>query len=259
MMARVYQRILTFMLLLTSVFAQAADYPSPPNPFRYVVDYTRTLSTTEWQTLENALIEYGNKTSSQIAVVILPSTGNEEISSYAFNLGNKWGIGRKKERNGILFLVAKNDRKVFIATGYGLEAALPDAITASIIRNDVLPYFRQEQYAQGIAKGLSSIIAATQGEYAPVVNTAEEESDGEMDLMFFLLFALIIGLIFFPRGGNVYISPQTADRIIRTTSTIHRNGGFGGGSFGGRSGRSGGGYGGFGGGGFGGGGAGGSW
>lgn len=258
MMARVYQRILTFMLLLTSVFAQAADYPSPPNPFRYVVDYTRTLSTTEWQTLENALIEYGNKTSSQIAVVILPSTGNEEISSYAFNLGNKWGIGRKKERNGILFLVAKNDRKVFIATGYGLEAALPDAITASIIRNDVLPYFRQEQYAQGIAKGLSSIIAATQGEYAPVV-TAEEESDGEMDLMFFLLFALIIGLIFFPRGGNVYISPQTADRIIRTTSTIHRNGGFGGGSFGGRSGRSGGGYGGFGGGGFGGGGAGGSW
>ncbi|AHG86118.1 Beta-propeller domain of methanol dehydrogenase type [Bibersteinia trehalosi USDA-ARS-USMARC-190] len=259
MMKHVYKSLLALGLLLFSLASVAVNYPAPPNPFRYVVDYTKTLNAQEWQTLENALIEYGNKTSSQIEVVIVPTTGGEDISNYTFNLGNKWGIGRKGEKNGILFLIAKNDHKVFIATGYGLEGALPDAIISSIIRHDILPYFRQEQYAQGIAKGLSSIIAATQGEYAALA-VEENDDDSEMDFMFFLLFGLIIALIFFPRGGNVYISPQAADRIIRTTSIIHRNGGFGGGSFGsGRSGRSGGGYGGFGGGSFGGGGAGGSW
>lgn len=259
MIARWYKGILSFVLLLMSLTGWAATYPETPTPFRYVSDYTRTLTSTEQQTLENALVDYGNKTSSQIAVVIVPTTGDEAISSYAFNLGNKWGIGRKKERNGVLFLVAKNDRKVFIATGYGLEGALPDAITASIIRNDVLPYFRQDQYAQGIAKGLSSVIAATQGEYAPAV--VDDEMLGGIDgLEVFLVLAFFIFFVFVAsgRGRGVYISPSQADRIIRSTSTLGRNGGFGGGF--GRSGGFGGGRGGgFGGGSFGGGGAGGSW
>lgn len=258
MIKSLYKILLSLVLMLFSVNTIAVEYPEAPNPFRYVVDYTKTLNSQEWQTLENALIDYGNKTSSQIEVVIVPSTQGEDIAMYSTNLYNKWGIGRSKLNNGVLLLVAKNDRKVYITTGYGLEGALPDAIASSIIRNDILPYFRQEQYANGIAKGLSSIIAATKGEYAPSPQDDEVYGDAE-GFETFLVFAFII-LFFFlasSRRGGVYISPSTADRIIRTTSTIHRNGGFGGGFGGGRSG--GGGYGGFGGGRSGGGGAGGSW
>lgn len=259
MIKSLYKTLLAFIILLFSVTSLAVDYPEPPKPFRYVVDYTQTLNAQEWQALENALIDYGNKTSSQIEVVIVPSTQGEEIAMYSTNLYNKWGIGRSKLNNGVLLLVAKNDRKVYITTGYGLEGALPDAIASSIIRNDILPYFRQDLYAQGIAKGLSSIIAATKGEYAPAPQEDEEVYGSVEGLEVFLVLAFFIFFFFIAtnRKGGVYISPSTADRIIRTTSTIHRNGGFGGGFGGGRSG--GGGYGGFGGGRSGGGGAGGSW
>lgn len=238
-----------------------ANYPSVPTPFRYVSDYTNTLSTQDKQTLENALVNYGQKTSSQIAVVMIPTTNGEEIAMYSTNLYNQWGIGRAKLNNGVLLLIAKNDRKVYITTGYGLEGALPDAIASSIIRNDITPYFKQDLYAQGIAKGLSSIIAATQGEYAPAA--VEEEESGLEGFEIFLVVAFVIFFIFTASSrGGVYISPSTADRIIRTTSTISRNGGFRGGFGGGFGGRnSGGGFGGggFGGGRSGGGGAGGSW
>ncbi|QIW16141.1 methanol dehydrogenase [Pasteurellaceae bacterium RH1A] len=247
---------LFFFALVLSLNTWANNYPSVPNPFRYVSDYTQTLSPNEWQTLENALQGYSQKTSSQIAVVIIPSTNGEEIAMYGANLGEKWGIGRSKLNNGVLLLVAKNDRAVNISTGRGLEAVLPDAIASSIIRNDILPYFRQELYAQGIAKGLSSIIAATQGEYEALPAAAHEEESPFEGFEIFLILAVIIFFIFAPRGSKTYISPNQAGQVIRTIEGMSRNrGSFGGGFGGGRSG----GGGGFGGGSFGGGGASGRW
>lgn len=241
--------------LFFSLFSWA-NYPAVPKPFRYVSDYTQTLSQNDWQTLENALADYGRKTSSQIAVVIVPTTNGEAVSSYSHNLFNQWGIGRAKENNGVLLLIAKNDRKLFIATGRGLEGALPDAIASSIIRNDITPYFKQNAYAQGIAKGLSSIIAATQGEYAPAPVAEEDSSSTLEDVLFFLFFALVIFLIFYnSQKGGRYISPHQAERILHSA----RRGGFGGGFSGSSGGFSGGSGGGFGGGSTGGGGAGGSW
>ncbi|OOH89781.1 methanol dehydrogenase [Pasteurellaceae bacterium 15-036681] len=263
MIKRLFQPIWLLCLLLFSV-TSFANYPDVPNPFRYVSDYTNTLSAQEKQTLENALVEYGTKTSSQIAVAIVPSTNGEEISTYSFNLFNKWGVGRAKQNNGVLLVISMSDRKLFIATGRGLEGALPDAIASSIIRNDITPFFKQGMYAQGIAKGLSSIIAATQGEYEPLAVQQEEES-GFADFELFLIIAVVIFILFssFSRGGGTYISPSTADRIIRTTTSARRGGGlgggFGGGFGGGRGGFGGGSGGGFGGGNSGGGGAGGSW
>ncbi len=259
---RMFKTLWLMLFALLSV-SSWANYPDVPKPFRYVTDYTQTLSQQDWQTLENALVEYGQKTSSQIAVVIVATTNGEEVSSYTHNLFNKWGIGRQKENNGVLLLVAKEDRKLFIATGRGLEGALPDAIASSIIRNDITPYFKQGLYAQGIAKGLSSIIAATQGEYAPaVVNSGEDESEIS-DFEIFLIAAVVIFFLFnvIGRGGNsTYISPSNASRILRDVDTIRRSGGFGGG-FGSssRGGFGGGSSGGFGGGNTDGGGAGGSW
>ncbi len=259
---RMFKTLWLMLFALLSV-SSWANYPDVPKPFRYVTDYTQTLSQQDWQTLENALVEYGQKTSSQIAVVIVATTNGEEVSSYTHNLFNKWGIGRQKENNGVLLLVAKEDRKLFIATGRGLEGALPDAIASSIIRNDITPYFKQGLYAQGIAKGLSSIIAATQGEYAPaVVNSGEDESEIS-DFEIFLIAAVVIFFLFnvIGRSGNsTYISPSNASRILRDVDTIRRSGGFGGGfGSGSRGGFGGGSSGGFGGGNTGGGGAGGSW
>lgn len=268
-------RILKSLGLFILVFFSShiwATYPDAPNPFRYVSDYTQTLSAQDKQTLENALTDYGKKTSSQIAVVMVATTDGEEVSSYTHNLFNKWGIGRQKENNGVLLLVAKDDRKLFIATGRGLEGALPDAIASSIIRNDITPYFKQGQYAQGIAKGLSSIIAATQGEYAPAP-VAEESSDEFADFEIFIIAAVVIFFLFniLSRGGNTYVSPSNAGRVLRDVDAIRRSGGLNGGFSGGfggshRGGGFGGGFGGgnssgggFGGGSTGGGGAGGSW
>lgn len=257
-MMKYYKTLLLWGLMLFNGISWATTYPEPPNPFRYVSDYTHTLNETDKQTLENALVEYGKKTSSQIAVVILPTIGNEDIAIYSTNLYNKWGIGREKINNGVLLFIAKNDRKLYITTGYGLEGALPDAIASSIIRNEITPYFRQERYAEGIAKGLSAIIAATQGEYAALVED-ENEAVNVDDFILFLFFAIAIFFIFLghTRGGSRYVSPSQADRLLRTASTIARNGGFNAGFGRGRSGGFGGG--GFGGGRSGGGGAGGSW
>lgn len=250
-------------VILASVFfianSFAAVFPPAPNPFHYVNDYTQTLSQNHQQILENKLIAYGKETSSQIAVVIVPTTGEEEIADYTFKLGDKWGIGRKNLNNGVLMLIAKNDRKVFIATGPGLEGVLPDAFLSQIIRNAILPEFKQGNYAQGINAGLDYIIAASKGEFAPQL---EDEIDLE-DLIPILFVVIFLFFIFFNhsrRGGDVYISPSQVDRLLRQSTLSRRGGngggfgGFGGGGFGGGS--SGGG---FGGGSFGGGGAGGSW
>lgn len=271
--SRFFDRLLLITFALFSVNVVAVTYPAPPNPFYYITDYTKnTLSQQEWRTLEDALIANRAKTSSQIAVVIVPSTEGEAVSTYAHTLFNKWGIGRAKENNGVLLLIAKNDRKLFITTGRGLEGALPDAIASSIIRNDITPFFKQDQYAAGIARGLSAIMAAINGEYAPYASYGEESEEFEdIDgLLFFLFAGIIIFLIFRPRGNTTYISPSSMDQlgqILRESQ--RRNGGFGGG-FGHRSGGFGGSFGGgfggsrgsgdrFGGGSSGGGGAGGSW
>lgn len=250
------KKLLFLFFILCVNLAAKANYPSVPQPFRYVSDYTQTLSKADQHTLEQALQNYAQQTSSQIAVVIVPSTGGEAISSYSHHLFNLWGIGRQKLNNGVLLLVAKNDRKLFIATGRGLEGALPDAVAASIIRHDINPYFKQERYAEGIAKGLASIIAATKGEYA-AQQTEPEEAGVLPDFLLFIFIVLFI-LLFFGRGNKIYISPHSVERVIRHSRTSgtfdagsrhHR--GFGGSSFGSSGG--------FGGGNTGGGGAGGEW
>lgn len=252
-LSRFFYRLLFIALSLLSLNAAAVNYPEAPNPFYYITDYTKnTLTQQEWRVLEDALIANRTKTSSQIAVVIVPDTQGEAVSTYAHNLFNKWGIGRSKnnENNGVLLLIAKNDRKLFIATGRGLEGALPDAIAATIIRNDITPFFKQEQYAAGIARGLSAIMAAINGEYAPYASY-EEEQEGfdDMDgLLFFLVVSIVIFLIFRPRGDSTYISPSTIDQLGKVLrESQRRNGGFGGGFGGGFSRNSGGFSGGFGG------------
>ena len=252
-----------FLVVFFSATAFSVNFPASPNPFHYVNDYTDTLSVAEKNALENKLIAFSRETSSQIAVVMVPTTGEYEISQYTLELGDKWGIGRKQLNNGVLMLIAKADRKIFIAVGQGLEGVLTDAFLAQIIRNAITPSFKQNQYAAGINNGLDYIIAASKGEFA-----AEEEEESTLEqiipflMIAFFILAVVLGELNWRK--QPYISPTNnhqLEQVIRQ-STLGRNrrsgggfgGGFGSGGFGGGS--SGGG---FGGGSFGGGGAGGSW
>ncbi|MFZ7230850.1 TPM domain-containing protein [Avibacterium avium] len=257
-MIKLLKSAVIFFSIFFSINSYAVNFPAPPNPFHYVNDYTGTLTPSERQLLENKLIAYSKETSSQIAVVLIPTTGNYDIAQYSFELGDKWGIGRKQLNNGVLMLIAVNDRKIFIATGQGLEGALPDAFLAQIIRNVITPAFKQGHYSLGIDRGLDYIIAASKGEYDPAKDEPEWTDYIPILMIAFFVLVVLFGELNWRR--TPYISPTTNHNgeILRRTSTIRRRGGgfgggFGGGGFGGGSG------GGFGGGGFGGGGAGGSW
>jgi len=120
--------LLPILLFLASVTVGQIEKVIPPQPVppRLVVDLTGTLAADQRDALEAKLVAYDDTTSNQIAVVIIPTTGDYDISEVAYMLGRKWGVGNKEFNNGVVFLVAKNDRKVFIATGYVLEGAIPD-------------------------------------------------------------------------------------------------------------------------------------
>ena len=223
-----------FFCIFMATTVSAVTFPDSPKPFRYVNDYTNTLSEKQLDALEAKLVAYGKETSSQIAVVIVPTTGEYEISQYAFELGDKWGIGRKNLNNGVLLLIAKDDRKLFIAVGQGLQGVLTDALASQIIRNQIRPYFRNEQYAQGIDNGLDYIIAATKGEFAA---QAEEENDFG-DFVPFIMLALFILIVVMAEMNSrrPYVTPtnnHVLNDVLRKSMSDRRRNGRDGGGFGG--------------------------
>lgn len=255
-----------FFLAILFVLPLSGGQELPEAPSSLVTDYTQTLSQAEIQSLEHKLLAFEDTTSTQIAVVIMASTGAYDIADYGVRLAQEWGVGNKKYDNGILLLVALEDRAVTIQTGYGLEGAIPDIIAHRIIQNEITPAFRQQAYYEGIDQATNAIISYSKGEY-------DEHSSKERGrkpfprALLVLVFIAIIAIISRNKGGG----GKGGGRIMggRGSSSIFwwallnggrgsnrggRGGGFGGGSFGG-----GGGFGGFGGGGFGGGGASGRW
>ena len=251
--------------LATTTYGQsnATLFPPKPEPAVYVHDYAGWLSEGQKATLEQKLRRYQDSTSTQIVVMIRPDIGDYDKASYAFELGNRWGIGRKDKNNGVLMLIKSEppERGVFIATGYGTEGALPDITAGRIIRNTIAPYFRQQQYYEGIDAGVNDIIRALAGEFKA---DGKEAGEGSAWVVLLVLFFIFLLIFFFLRRaikkGTLY------DHSGRPMSRNTGGGGWwiggGGGSWGGGSSNDGGGWGdggSFGGGSFGGGGAGGDW
>src|SRR5215210_1090694 len=118
--------LFTIVFLIPVFFGIAQNIPSRPSPPRLVNDYTNTLTEDQKASLEQKLVAYDDSTSNQVAIVIVPTTGDYAPVDYATKLGRVWGIGNKKTNNGVVVLVAKDDHEVFISPGYGLEGALPD-------------------------------------------------------------------------------------------------------------------------------------
>ncbi len=137
--------------------------PIPPLTAR-VADLTHTLSAAETAALEAKLADWETRTSNQLVVLIVPTTQPEPIEAYSIRVAEKWKIGRKGQDNGALFLVAKNDRKMRIEVGYGLEGVLPDVTARRIIAENVAPAFREGKFAEGINAGVDRIIAVVGGE-----------------------------------------------------------------------------------------------
>lgn len=195
------RNILFLLCSFLPLFLGAQNIPERSSTL--VTDYTGTLSSSEIQSLENKLVAFDDSSSSQIAVVIIKTLDGDEVAHFANELYNKWGIGGKKNNNGVLILVALEDRKMKIETGYGLEGALPDAIAKRIIENDMKPSFKQGNYYEGLDKATNSIIAATKGEYKG------EDSQGEGEpfptwILFWIAIIFIVVMLFRAREARQY-------------------------------------------------------
>lgn len=246
-----------------NVFAQTL--PSPPNPPRLVNDFTGTLTADQQQFLEHKLVAFDDSTSTQIAVVIINTTEGQDVAQYAVDLGRKWGIGGKDFSNGVLLLIAKADHKLNIATGYGVEGALPDITAKHIIDDEIVPNFKGDDYFRGIDEGTNAIMQAVKGEYHIARKKSSSGSGGFGMIVLFIVIMIIVAII---RGGGGGKGGGYASRrgyrdflgpFILGNLLGGGGSGGGGGGWSGGGGSGGGGFGGFGGGGFGGGGASGGW
>ena len=258
--------LLAIVGLLAAVWASPAlaqRYDFPPRPDGPVLDQANMLSGGQERALARKLMAYEDTSSTAIVVVLLSSLEGAPVDDYAISLGRDWGVGQEGKDNGVVVLISKNDRKMFIATGYGVEGALPDAIANRIVERIMTPAFRNGDFYAGIDRGTDAIIQATMGEYTAAEETAVSSSDDGISttlIYIFLIFAYFIGSSFWRRGGGKKKGAKTSRRRHGDLPIfIWGGGGSGGFGGGGGGGFGGGGFGGFGGGSFGGGGAGGSW
>lgn len=260
------KRFFVLFFFFFGVFVLNAQIPDRPSPPRLVNDFSGILTSEEVNTLEMNLVEFARQTSTQIVVVTVDDLQGFDPGDFAFRLGEKWGVGQQGKDNGIVILLKPktgNQRgQVFIATGYGLEGVLPDAIVnGDIIDTEMIPHFRDENYFQGLASGVSVIMDITRGEYTAEYyreNVARSGGGVFPGILFFLILFVILPVL---RGRRRGVYSPGKNLPLWVALGLMAGGGGRRGSFGDFSSGGGnfGGFGGFGGGSFGGGGAGGSW
>jgi uncharacterized protein len=198
----VIKQVVLLAFVLLQGFAVAQDFPPAPNPPRLVNDLTGTLSADEVGQLEKKLLAYSDSTSTQVSIVLMGSVGPYDISDYAFQLGEQWGIGGKANDNGILILAAMDDRKVFIATGRGMEGVVPDALAKRIVTDMILPNFKMQAYYQGLDQATDMIFKLASGEYKADEVLSEGNSGGAILIILLLVFLFVIIPIIKNRKDN---------------------------------------------------------
>ncbi len=258
---------ITCLLFSLGAVAQVENaVPQRPSPPRLYNDFTKGrnfLTTEQASYLEGKLVAYNDSTSSQIAIVIVEDLKGYEANEYATALGRKWGVGGQQFNNGIVVLISTGggdgNRDAYIATGYGLEGAIPDVTAKHILENELIPEFKEGNYYSGLNKTVDAIIKAAAGEYKATSGSGKRRglSPGKIFLLIIIIW-IILGII--GRGGGKgggYASRRGYRGFWGPTLGGGLGSGWGGGGWSGGGG--GGGFGGFGGGSFGGGGAGGKW
>ena len=243
------KKVLLVILMLGSIGGIIAQKVIPkPDPPRLVVDNANILSSEEQNSLESKLVALDDSTSNQIVILTVPTLDDQPIEDVAVNTFRSWAIGNKKTNNGVLILIAVNDRKVKIEVGYGLEGAIPDVTCKDIIDNVISPSFKQAQYFKGLDAATDNLAKAAAGEYK-LQRQGGSASGGGSAFVFIVMVVIVVVVMSGSRGGG------SGGGLWLAGPLLFSGGGFGGGS----DSSGGGGFGGFGGGSSGGGGASGGW
>lgn len=165
------KRLILIIVSVIFITDTAFAYVSPGSPTGYVNDYSGVLSTKTKQGTETLLSSFKETGKAEVSVVVIPSLGGESIENYALNLGREWGIGAKGKDNGVLLLIAKDDRELRIEVGYGLEGELTDAKSSRIIRDIITPRFKEGNYDAGVINGVREIIGVIDPTFSGVTQT----------------------------------------------------------------------------------------
>ena len=256
--------LLFFIFSIHTVFAQTIE--KKPVPAMAVNDFGNFLAPFQKEALEQKLRAYNDSTSSAIVIITVPNLQGYDIAEVALKYLRGWGIGVKGKNNGVLILVSKEERKARIETGYGMEGVLPDILAKQIIDQRMIPFFKQNDYYQGMDNAVNAIILAAAGEYKADPKAKDRGSKGGTIFIMAILFIILLGMF---RGGGGKDGGNYSSRKgsrdfgalpwFLLGNLLGGGGGRGGGFGGGGGGFGGGGFGGFGGGGGGGGGASGGW
>lgn len=258
------KRFLSFLLIGLNLLISAQNIPTKPVVLYPVFDEAGILSAQEEETLNQKLIKFSDSTSTEIEVIIIKTTGGQDVNFLATMYGEKWGIGQAKTDNGVVFLIATEDHTMSIQQGRAVEQYLTASVAGQILDYLVTPSFKQGQYYTGIDRGTTAIMEAVQGKFKAIKKKPKEKDGLSTTQIMLIIFVIFIIFSFFGKnnGGNddddVTLSRRGRRNYPGGFFPFPMGGGGFGGGFGGGSG--GGGFGGFGGGGsFGGGGASGGW
>lgn len=195
---------------MNCIFSQRSKSPSAEDKIRnYVTDKTGTLTSSQIQSLETKLSNFDKETSTQVVVWMIPSLEGESLEEKSYEIAEQNGIGQKGKNNGVLLFIAKDDRKLRIEVGYGLEGALTDALCSQIIRKEITPYFKQGKFYEGINAGVDAILKATKGEYTQDKKTSKDNESGTICCGLPIMF-LVIGFFVF-----VFVIMPILSRIFR--------------------------------------------
>ncbi|WP_237274387.1 TPM domain-containing protein [Tenacibaculum ovolyticum] len=244
------KKVLLFIIafaFIQTLFSQGFEIPKKPNEETSVYDYVGLLSKGQKINLENKLIKYSDTTSTQIVIAIIDSTKGENINYLGANWLSNWGIGQAEEDNGVLIILAKDDRKLAISTGYGVEHLLTDFLSKRIIEREIIPGFKRGDYYAGLNSGADAIFKALNGEYK---GSRKKSEDFDPSFIIFIIILIIFFVLIFRgnkgnRGGGKRNYRRSDSRSILETIILSNagRGGFGNGGFGGGFGGSSGGFG----------------
>ena len=187
------------LLFFTMVWAQVEI----PELSHRVTDLTATLSIQQATALENRLAAFEAEKGSQIAILIVPTTQPEDIAQFGIRVAEAWKVGRKNVDDGVILIVAKEDRKLRLEVGYGLEGAIPDAIAKRVIAETITPFFKIGDYAGGIDAGVTQLMQLIEGETLPVPDNVPSARLNEGTFMFILFGGLIAGFVLSAMMGRV--------------------------------------------------------
>ena len=235
------------LIFLTSSLLSFSQRAIPPHGGEWVHDEANVLSASTKAELEAILKHHRDSTSNQIAVLVIPSLEGDDIDDYGVRVFKEWKLGQEKKDNGVLFLIAMQDKKMRIEVGYGLEGTLTDALSSRINRNEVSPYFRTGDYENGVKAGVIAIIKAIQGTYVnedpPTTRRKSKRSPIGSIIIIIIIIALMSRRKGGGGGGGGYWSAAMLGGLLgssmgRSSGSWDSGGDFGGGGFSGGGGSS---------------------